>query len=230
MTQETPPETLSADQAFDAMGLRLAGLTASVDGFAARQQELHGRDYSPDLGRIHDRCDEIGEEIVAMKNRPALALSPQMIADQIKAAGRSVREDDHRAWYNAQQQLEAAARAMTEVAASAYSAQQQKYWLAVVAIIAITVGMLGGLTLPAAIARSVPESWHWPERRAAGMLQRGGWEAGQRMLQVADPVAWKAWADAARISEANREGLAGCAKRAAKSRKAVSCSIKMPRP
>lgn len=119
---------------------------------------------------------------------------------------------------------------MTDVTASAHSAQQQKYWLVVVAIIAISVGVIGGLMCPAALARSVPESWHWPEKRAAEMLQRGGWEAGQRMLQVADPEGWKAWADAARTSEANREVLAGCAKRAAKSRKAGSFSIKMPRP
>lgn len=51
------------------MGLRLAGLTASVDGFAVRQQELHARDYSPELGLIHSRCDEIGMEIAAMKER-----------------------------------------------------------------------------------------------------------------------------------------------------------------
>ncbi|SEH20094.1 hypothetical protein SAMN05428974_3838 [Sphingopyxis sp. YR583] len=147
MTQDTPPDILSADQAFDAMGQRLAGLTASVDGFAARQQELHARDYSPELGRIHDRCDAIAKEIAAMKDRPALALSPQLIAGQIEAAGKSVRQDDHRAWDNAQQQLEAAARGITAVTASANSAQQQKYWLVVVAIVA-------------AIPKAVGESQH----------------------------------------------------------------------
>lgn len=228
MTHEPPPETLSADQAFDAMGLRLAGLTASVDGFAARQQELLARDYSLELGRIHDRCDVIGREIAAMKDRPAVALSPQLIADQIRAAGNSVREEDHQTWRSAQQRLEAAARAITEVTASAQSAQQQKFWLIVVAIIATTIGAFGGLTLPAIIAHSAPDNWHWPEKRAAGMLQRRGWEAGQRMLQVADPDGWKVWADAARISEVNREALDGCTKRAVKKRKAVPCTIKIP--
>lgn len=37
------------------MSRKLAGLTAAIEGFAARQQELHALDYGPDLAKIHDR-------------------------------------------------------------------------------------------------------------------------------------------------------------------------------
>ncbi|OAN63540.1 hypothetical protein [Sphingomonas sp. TDK1] len=51
---EPPVEADQTVQAFNDMSRKLAGLTAAVDGFAARQQELHARDYGPDLEKIRD--------------------------------------------------------------------------------------------------------------------------------------------------------------------------------
>src|SRR3546814_8131075 len=49
---------------------------------------------------------------------------------------------------------------------------------------------MAGCTVPPAIDRAVPEHWHWPEERAAAQMQRGMWDAGVRLIQVADPARW----------------------------------------
>lgn len=64
----------------------------------------------------------------------------------------------------------------------------------------------------------MPESWHWPEKRAANILQRDGWQAGLRVLQ-----------EAAILTRNNANALEDCRKWVAKAKMAVSCSIKVPK-
>jgi hypothetical protein len=68
MSAETTAEPADAienpEVAFEAMSRKLAGLAAAVDGFAARQQELHARDYGPDFAGIHGRLPAFQNEHV----------------------------------------------------------------------------------------------------------------------------------------------------------------------
>ncbi|WP_294256653.1 hypothetical protein [uncultured Sphingomonas sp.] len=76
-SQEPPAEANQTVQAFNDMSRKLAGLTAAVDGFAARQQELHARDYGPDLEKIRDGYDKVCGAINILAKRPAMTLTPQ---------------------------------------------------------------------------------------------------------------------------------------------------------
>ena len=69
--------------AFEAMTHKLAALVAAVEGFAVRQQELHSRDYTEDLARIHACQDDAAAAIETLASSPALQLTPQSIAGQI---------------------------------------------------------------------------------------------------------------------------------------------------
>src|SRR3546814_9509334 len=76
------------------------------------------------------------------------------------------------------------------------------------------------------IARSVPESWHWPEniaRRTVG--EPSIWEAGSRMMQVGSPEAWHAISAAAVMRHENKETIAKCEQKAATRKKSVRCTI-----
>jgi hypothetical protein len=221
------PELDHTEAAFEAMNQRLAGLTAAIDGFAARQQELHARDYTQDLAKIHDRQDAVRQNIQALAARPAMALTPELIASQISEAGATARDADHQALNAAQQNLRRAISSIGSVVASAMTARDQERWIAGAAGIAIVVGFILGAVIPTAIDRTMPESWHWPEQRAADVLQLDGWHAGLRMLQVSDPQQWRALQDAAILARDNADALADCRKQAAKAKKAVSCSIKV---
>lgn len=216
--------------AFEAMTRKLAGLTAAVEGFAARQQELHARDYGPDLVKIQEQWAEVVRAFKSLKEKPGIALTPETLAPQIAEAGARVRAADHQAWGNANRDLGAAIQSLNGVVASAMKAETQKHWIIGAAAAALVVGVAFGTVVPTRIAQSVPASWHWPEQRAADMLLRGEWDAGMRLLQVADPARLRALDDAARLVKGNAQALANCRSRAAKSKESVNCRIEVEVP
>jgi hypothetical protein len=224
---EPPVEADQTVQAFNEMSRKLAGLTAAVDGFAARQQELHARDYGPDLEKIRDSYEKVCGAINVLAKRPAMTLTPQDVAKQIEAAGTQGRADDHRAWTAASHALGGTVQELKGMVASAHSAETQQLWIAGAAALALVVGFAFGTVLPPAIAQLAPESWHWPEERAAAMLGRTPWDAGVRLTQVADPQQARALADAARLTKDNAEVLTGCRKRAEQLGAPVKCSIEI---
>lgn len=226
-TLQPATEVDEPEVAFEVMSRRLAGLTAAVEGFAARQQELHARDYGPDLAKIHERQEKVRAAILTLNERPAMALTPQTIASQIEIAGAQGRAADHRAWNNANRELGQVVQSLNSVVASALRAQTQKLWIAGAAAAALVIGFTLGAIIPTRIAQAVPERWHWPEATAAGVLQRDGWDAGVRLLQVADAQRWRDLNEAARLFGENAEALAECRSRASRSGKPVDCDIRV---
>jgi hypothetical protein len=224
---EPPAEADQTVQAFNDMSRKLAGLTAAVDGFAARQQELHARDYGPDLEKIRDGYDKVCGAINVLAKRPAMTLRPQDIASQIEAAGTQGRADDHRAWTGASHALASTVQELKGMVASAHSAETQRLWIAGAAALALVVGFAFGTVIPTRIAQAVPESWHWPEDQAAEILGRTRWDAGVRLMQVANPQQARALAEAARISKDKADVLEGCRKRAEQLSGTVKCSIEI---
>lgn len=216
--------------AFEALSRKLAGLTAAVEGFAARQQELHARDYGPDLAKIQALSSEMVAAINKLAAKPGVALTPQTLAPQIAKAGEQVRAADHQAWSTANRELGAAIQALRGVVSSAMKAERQKLWIVGAATAALVVGFAFGTVIPTRIAQSVPESWHWPEQRAADVLMRGQWDAGMRLLQVADPARLRALDDAVRLAKDNAEVLEDCREQAAKSKESVKCRIDVGAP
>jgi hypothetical protein len=172
---EPPVEADQTVQAFNDMSRKLAGLTAAVDGFAARQQELHARNYGPDLVKILDGYDKVCGAINILAKRPAMTLTPQDVAKQIEAASTQARAEDHRAWTVASHALASIVQELKGIIASAHSAETQQLWIAGAAAFALLVGFASGTAVPTVIAQLAPESWHWPEQQAAGILGRTPW-------------------------------------------------------
>ncbi|MGN8000170.1 DUF6118 family protein [Sphingomonas sp. 22176] len=212
-------------QAFNDMSRKLAGLTAAVDGFAARQQELHERDYGPDLEKIRESYDKVCGAINILAKRPAMTLTPQDVARQIEAAGTQGRADDHRAWSSANHALAGIVQELKGMIASAHSAETQQLWIAGAASLALVVGFAFGTVVPPVIAQLAPESWHWPEERAAAILSRAPWDAGLRLMEVANPPQARALAEAERLSKDNADVLTGCRDRARRLNAPVKCSV-----
>lgn len=229
-TIEPAGEVDDPEVAFEAISRRLAGLTAAVEGFAARQQELHARDYGPDLAKIHERWGKVVDAFQFLAAKPGVALTPETIAPQIVEAGARVRAADHQAWSNASRELGTAIESLNGLVASARTAEAQKLWVIGAATAALIVGFAFGTVIPTRIAQSVPENWHWPEQRAARVLQRNKWDAGMRLLQVADPAQLRALNAATRIVEDNAKVLADCRTRAARFESAVKCQIEVAAP
>ncbi len=213
--------------AFAAIGTRLAGLTAAIDGFAARQQEIHARDYSEDLGRIQLRQDAVRSAVLKLAARPAMDLTPAEIASQIEQAGANARAEDHAVFNSGHRQLGQAIRSIEGIVASAVTAREQKRWIAGAAATAILVGFVLGAIVPSWIDRAVPASWQWPEQRAAKLLNRDPWDAGIHLLQVSDPKQFRVLEAATQPASGNTEQLSDCR---ARTGKRISCDIKVRKP
>lgn len=136
----------------------------------------------------------------------------------------------HQAWGNANRELGAAIQSLHGVVASAMKAETQKFWIIGAATAAALLGFGFGTVIPTRIAQSVPESWHWPEQRAARQLQRGEWDAGMRMLQIANPARLRALDEAVRLAKDNTEVLEDCRACAAQLKDRVKCRIELEPP
>lgn len=229
MTEPSAPQS-ELDQpelAFEAMAQRLAGLTAAMDGFAARQQELHGRDYGPDLEKIQETFEWVRGAINTLAERPALTLTPDDIAGQIERAGRHGRQADHHAWDKAQRRFAEAARSIETVVASAWQARVQRYRLAGAAAATFVAGMILTYCCSGSIDRMVPQSWHWPEASAAKMLGRSEWDAGFQLLQVADPTDSQQVVRAVTILKDNARAITDCDARAISVKTTVICKVQI---
>ncbi|AOF98820.1 hypothetical protein BSY18_4123 (plasmid) [Blastomonas sp. RAC04] len=221
-------DEIPIEQALEAVARRLAGVTAAVDGFAERQQDLLGRDYSEDLALIHQSCEDLRVAIDALAQKPALTLTPEMIGRQIEAAGRQVRKDADLALAAVQSSLQNAISALARIAGSVRAVRQQNKWLAGATGLALVLGTIGGAIILPAIDWVVPEGWLWPEKRAMSALRRNGREAGERLLLVADPERWNAIQAATRLSEVNSDAIRKCAMRAADRKlRSVGCTVEV---
>lgn len=213
--------------AFDAMARKLAGLTAAVEGLATRQQELHARDYGPDLIKVQQQWAHIVRAFAVLKDKPGFALTPASIATQIDLASTQVRIADHQAWGSAVRELGVAIQSLNGMVTSAMKAETQKLWIIGTATAALIVGLAFGTIIPTTIAQWAPESWHWPEERAAKVLQRSEWDAGIRLLQVADPQRLRALVRTEGFDAGNADALANCQKHAAQLNSKAKCRIKV---
>jgi hypothetical protein len=211
--------------AFEAMTHKLAVLIAAVEGFAARQQELHSRDYTKDLARIHACQDDAAAAIETLASSPALQLTPETIAGQIYHATAKASEVERQHFGAARIDLDRTVLTINDIVQSILRLFQQLRWLGVAAAIGVMTGFLLGWVVPDVVDRAAPEDWHWPEERAASLLQSDGWAAGERMLQVSDPQRWHALREAASVWASNAKVLEDCQRHAAKVGKGVTCSI-----
>ncbi|MFZ5667001.1 MAG: DUF6118 family protein [Pseudomonadota bacterium] len=225
---EQQTDEIPIEQVLEMIAQRLAGLSTSIANLAERQQDLLGRDYSAELAHIRNATQAMGEGIRTLAARPALALTPEVIARQIEVAATEGRNADQAAWASARQDLQSATTSLASLTASQRNARQQNRWLAAAAGLALVLGSIGGCTIPPAVDWVVPESWHWPEKRAISALRRDGWEAAERLMSVSDPGQWLDVQAAVQLWQENAEAIEACAKRARERKlRSVGCAMEV---
>lgn len=220
-------DDIALDEAFNRLSSRISTLTNAFDKFADRQEQLVGRDYSEDLSQIDKKWEKARDAFKQLTERPALALTPEAIAEQIRSEAMRLREDEQRALREAGSHLGEAVRSIKTVVASARAQKSQNIWVAASVTVASILAFMAGCTVPSAIDRSVPPDWYWPERRAAAQMRLGLWDAGARLMQVGDPEQWQNVARASRLYQANENTIDKCAKLAGRRKAEVACSIKI---
>lgn len=218
--QEEPAD---AAVAFDALRREVALLNVAVAGLAA--ERVPAPDYSETLGEIAKGVSVAVGRLGKVMTSPSYALSPADLARQIAAAGEEARRQDRAALHQAQEALQRSARDLEGWIDRARLASLQNWRL----LQAVLAGVIGGAVLsasfPVIVAQAAPEKWAWPEKRAARVLHRDMWPAGERLLAVADLQRWQELRTAQRIVEQNRDVLARCVAAAQEAKSTRRCLI-----
>jgi hypothetical protein len=225
MDQDIEPEEPvdPAAVAFEALRREVALLNVALAGLAA--ERASATDYSETLGEIVKGIGVAVGGMGKLASSPALSLTPAEIGRQISEAGEQGRLQDRAALHQAQDMLQRAAGDLRGWIDAARLASVQNWRLLQVALAGLIGGGVLGASLPTAVVQAAPEQWAWPEKRAARVLHRDMWSAGERMLSVADPDRWREIQTARRIVGQNREALARCARAAQNAKAKMRCVI-----
>jgi hypothetical protein len=226
LSQSDEPDP--AAEAFGRLEGQIALVRRAVEHLAAERADIVVPDYSPTLGQIARQLEAVTESLRGLAAQPALALTPSGIADQISLAAESMRRLERDRLSSAHQELRQSTQALLDVVALARTRSEQQRALYKVGGACLLSGLLLWSVMPGAIARSMPESWRWPERMATRMLgQPTIVDAGIRLIRSENPAQWDAIADSARFERDNREAISRCKQTARKTKTAVSCVVRV---
>lgn len=227
-----PPTTQAAGdpaaEAFARLEGELAMMRRAVQHLASERADIVIPDYRTTLTDMAKRLGAISRGINTIADHPAMQLTPDSFGARIEAVAESARRSDHDRIKQARTDLNHATQDLHAITAQARTAGEQRQQLLQVAGGCMLAGILLWSFLPGTIARTMPESWHWPERIATRMVGASSlWDAGARMMQAGDPQAWSALLHAADTQRDNREAIEACRKSAATSRQPVRCTVRI---
>ena len=210
----------------------LALLRRAVEGLAAERASIDIPDYTETLGALQQgvniAAENIGRVGQFLKQAPALAMTPEQMAQRIAAAGNAARREDQAALARAGEDKARIMADLRVIAGSAWTRADQRNRQLWFGLGGMAIGIFAWAILPGLVARAIaPASWQWPEHMAARMVDLPMWQAGGQLLATADPTAYRAIVGADRIVTANRQAIEGCSKAAVKARATVRCTIKI---
>lgn len=188
-----PAEPADAAAAFEALRREVALLNVAVAGLAAERASVP--DYSETLGEIAKGVSVAVGRLGKLMTSPAFALSPADLARQVAAAGEEARHQDRAAVYQAQEALQRSARDLDGWIDRARLASLQNWRMVQATGVGVVAGAILYASLTTVIVNAAPAGWAWPEKRAAHVLRRDMWSAGERMLAIANPKRWKTLSD-----------------------------------
>ena len=212
-----------------AAGSGIAGVLVSVyresgDFFATATTAANGTWGV--TGMMADQLAQLSKTLTAIGNKPAIELTPEDIAVQIKRASLDMLRDSSDLFRQGRKDLDTATGRLAAIVGRVRTEDEQKRQTWLFAGVGVLAGILLWAILPGTIARAMPESWHWPEwmaRKAVG--EPTIIEAGIRLIRSQNPEAWEELARAQRILTENREALERCKEQAREAERTISCSI-----
>jgi hypothetical protein len=204
----------------DAAALAFEALREEVVRLRDDLASAGGVDYAPTLGAI-------ARSLADIEAHPALQLTPQVIAGQLRRAADLSAQNARRETSLVLQRLDAAAMALEHLLAGRRSVRSQQRWL----VTALACGVLAGagawVWISWPVARLLPGTWHVPDKMAAATLDLDRWQGGISLMAGADPSAWRDISEATRLVRANRDALEVCRK-SAKPGRSHRCVVMLP--
>lgn len=221
-------ESDPAAEAFARLEGELALMRRAVQHLAAERADIIIPDYGATLTEMTKRLEDMAENLDCIEEHPAMQVTPDNFGRRIEAAAEAARRGDQARINDAYNELRQATQDMRGVTSRARNSADQRRTV----FQAVGGGVLGGILLwsflPGTIARSVPESLHWPERMAAKMVgESSRWDAGTRLMRSESPQALYALERAADLLRDNRDAIEACQKSAANAKQPVRCTVRI---
>ncbi|WP_324827943.1 DUF6118 family protein [Qipengyuania zhejiangensis] len=217
-----------ATEAFARLEGEMAMVRHTVQNMARERADIVIPDYTATLAQMADHLAQVSKTLSTIGNKPAIELTPEDIAVQIKRASLDMLRDSSDLFRQGRRHFDSAAMQLSAMVGRVRAEDEQKRQTWRFAGMGLAAGMLLWSILPGTIARAMPESWHWPERMARKAVgEPTTLEAGIRLIRSQNPEAWEELVDAQRILSANREALERCNERAQKAAGPVRCSVQV---
>jgi hypothetical protein len=225
---EAETETDPATEAFARLEGEMAMVRHTVQNMARERADIVIPDYTATLGKMADQLAQVSKTLSTICSKPAIELTPEDIAVQIKRASLDMLRDSSDLFRQGRKDLDNATGRLAAIVGRVRAEAEQKRQAWRFAGMGALAGILLWSILAGTIARAMPESWQWPEwmaERALGDSSR--WNAGSRMMQSADPQAWHVLVAAADMQRDNWDKIEDCRKRANSKGKIISCTLQI---
>lgn len=217
-----------ATEAFARLEGEMAMVRHTVQNMARERADIVIPDYTATLSQMAGQLAQASKTLSTIGNKPAIEMTPEDIAVQIKRASLDMLRDSSDLFRQGRKDLDNATGRLAAIIGRVRAEDEQKRQTWRSAGMGLAAGILLWSILPGTIARAMPESWHWPEWMAERTLgESSRWNAGSRMMQSADPLAWQVLVAAADMQRDNRDKIEDCRKRANSSGKNVSCTLQI---
>jgi hypothetical protein len=169
-----------------------------------------------------------------MEAHPALRLTPQDLASQVRQASETTQQQSRRELANAVQRVDAAGAELERLAEHQRTGREQVRQVAIMTAVGAVAGVVVWVCFSGPLVRALPAGWNLPERMAAATLRLNRWDAGARLMQSANPAAWSRLTQNSEIEGATATAIAECQRSANRVRKPQRCALviapTVPRP
>jgi len=215
-----------ATAAFDQLRAEVALLRRAVEGLSA-QQPPPAPDYAPVLAKLNRTLAALGEQVQALAENPLLALTPDIVATQLRTHASAARAEMHGELAKALSGVGQATSLLTSAAGLIRARDAQRRWLAYAALAGAAASLVAWMGLSGPISRALPASWQVPERVAAATLGQDRWAAGARLMRGADAAGWRRLRLGEDLILRNSDVIEDCAKRAGRLKRSVPCEVRI---
>ena len=225
---EPEAETDPATEAFARLEGEMAMVRHTVQNMARERADIVIPDYTATLGQMADQLAQVSKTLSTIGKKPAIELTPEDIAVQIKRASLDMLRDSSDLFRQGRKDLDNASGRLAAIVGRVRAEDEQKRQTWRFAGMGLVAGILLWSILPGTIARAMPESWQLPERMARKAVGAPTIvEAGLRMIESQNPDGFEELMAAHSILNANREALDRCKEKAREKNLSVSCSIEL---
>ncbi|WP_298337589.1 DUF6118 family protein [uncultured Erythrobacter sp.] len=225
---QTAKETDPATEAFARLEGEMAMVRHTVQNMARERADIVIPDYTTTLGQMADQLAQVSKTMNTIGNKPAIELTPEDIAFEIKRASQDMQRDSSDLFRQGRKDLDNATGRLAAIVGRVRTEDEQRRQTWRFAVAGLSAGILLWSILPGTIARAMPESWHWPEwmaRKAVG--EPTIVEAGMRLIRTENPEGFEELMMAHSMLSTNRGVLDRCKEKARKKERSVSCSIEI---